>query len=57
MISAFLAQGYSAFESAQLGVYLPGLAADLALKNQSMESLLITDVINYLGKAFKTLLK
>lgn len=57
MISAFLAQGYSAFESAQLGVYLHGLAADLALKNQSMESLLITDVINCLGKAFKTLLK
>lgn len=55
MICAFLAQGYESFVAAQLGVYFHGLAADLALKNQSVESLLITDVIDRIGDAFKTI--
>jgi NAD(P)H-hydrate epimerase len=53
IITALLAQGYIAFDAARLGVYLHGLAADIALNEQSMESMLITDVINCLGKAFK----
>lgn len=55
IITALLAQGYSAVNATRLGVFLHGLAADLALENQSMESLLATDVIEYLGKAFKQL--
>ena len=50
---SFLAQGYDPFGAAKLGVYLHGFAADLTLKNQSMESMLITDVIESLGKALK----
>jgi len=57
IITAFLAQGYEPFNAAKQGVYLHGLAADIALKNQSMESLLITDVIECLGKTFKHTLK
>ncbi len=57
IITAFLAQGYTAFDAAKLGVYLHGLAADLTLDQQSMESLLITDVIENLGKAFKSIEK
>lgn len=53
IILSFLAQGYDPFGAAKLGVYLHGFAADLTLKNQSMESMLITDVIESLGKAFK----
>ena len=53
IITAFLAQGYAAFDAARLGVYIHGLAADISLKEQSMESMLITDVIDCLGKAFK----
>jgi NAD(P)H-hydrate epimerase len=53
IITALLAQGYAAFDAARLGVYLHGLAADIALAEQSMESMLITDVISCLGKAFK----
>jgi len=53
IITAFLAQGYEPKHAAKLGVYLHGLAADFALKNQSMESMLITDVIECLGQAFK----
>ncbi len=57
IITAFLAQGYQPFDAAKLAVYIHGLAADICLKKQSMESMLITDVIKYLGKAFKKLLE
>ena len=53
IITAFLAQGYEPFVAAQISVYLHGLAADIALHIQSMESLLISDVIQFLGEAFK----
>lgn len=53
IITAFLAQGYEAKNAAILGVYLHGLAADITLETQSLESMLITDVIENLGKAFK----
>jgi len=52
MIVALLAQGYESFTAAKLGVYLHGLAADITLESQSMESMLITDVIECIGKAF-----
>ena len=53
IIVSFLAQKYSTLDAAILGVYLHGLAADLTLKNQSEESMLISDVIENLGLAFK----
>ncbi|WP_343633928.1 NAD(P)H-hydrate dehydratase [Fluviicola sp.] len=53
IITSFLAQGYEPFDAAKLGVYLHGLAADITLAEQSAESMLITDVIANLGKAFK----
>jgi hydroxyethylthiazole kinase-like uncharacterized protein yjeF len=52
-ITSFLAQGYTPLNAANLGVYLHGLAADITLKKQSMESMMITDVIDNFGKAFK----
>ena len=55
MITSFLAQGYTTLEAAKLGVYLHGLAADITLQTQSEESMLITDVIENLGLAFKYL--
>ncbi len=57
MITSFLAQGYLAFEAAKIAVYIHGFAADIALKDQSMESMLVTDVIECLGKAFKVIMK
>lgn len=56
IITSFMAQGYECFTAAQLGVYIHGLAADIALNRQSSESMLITDVIESMGEAFKTLL-
>lgn len=57
IITAFLAQGYAPFTAAKMGVYIHGLAADITLKRQSMESMLITDVIEHLGEAFKKIMK
>ena len=53
IIMALLAQGYDQLNAALLGVYLHGLAADITLSTQSEESMLITDVIQNLGSAFK----
>ena len=55
IITSFLAQGYTTLEAAKLGFYLHGLAADITLQTQSEESMLITDVIENLGLAFKSL--
>ncbi len=53
IITALLAQNYKPIQAAVLGVYLHGLAADITLETQSPESMLITDVIENLGKAFQ----
>lgn len=53
IITGFLAQNYTPIHAAILGVFIHGLAADITLKNQSEESMLITDVIENLGKAFQ----
>jgi NAD(P)H-hydrate epimerase len=53
IIVSLLAQKYSTIDAAKLGVYVHGLAADITLKNQSEESMLISDVIENLGLAFK----
>lgn len=55
MITSFLAQKYPPLAAAKLAVYLHGLAADSCLQEQSMESMMITDVIDQLGMAFNSL--
>ena len=53
IITALLAQRYTAQEAAVAGVWLHALAADLALADgESMESLLPSDIITHLGQAF-----
>ena len=53
IILAFLAQGYEPIQAAKLAVFIHGLSADITLQTQSEESMLITDVIENLGKAFQ----
>jgi NAD(P)H-hydrate epimerase len=55
IILALLAQGYTAIDAAKLGVYLHGLAGDLAVKKLGEEALIASDIIEYIGKAFKKL--
>lgn len=53
MITAFLAQAYSPIEAAQLAVYLHGLAGDLAVSTFSEHALLVSDLIDFIPKAFQ----
>ncbi len=55
VIISLLAQNYSAIDAAKLGVFIHGLAADIALQHESLESLLATDVSKHLGQSFKKL--
>lgn len=55
IITGLIAQGYEPHNAAILGVYLHGLAGDIAAKELSQEALTAGDIINYLGQAFKTL--
>lgn len=53
LILGLLAQKYHPRDACLLGVYLHGLAGDLAAKKQGMESLIAGDIIKQMGKAFK----
>ncbi len=55
IITGLLTQGYTSFEAAAIGVYVHGLAGDLAAKAEGQYALMASDIINYLGIAFKTL--
>jgi NAD(P)H-hydrate epimerase len=52
LIAALLGQGLEPFAAAQLGVYLHGLAGDLARDDLGEVSLIATDLIDYLPRAF-----
>lgn len=55
IILGLLARGYSSPQAALIGTFIHGYAADLCTKKKSEESLLISDVIEMLPKAFKKL--
>ena len=56
IITGLLAQGYTSRNAALLGVYLHGLAGDIAAETlHSQEALIAGDIIDCLGKAFGTL--
>lgn len=57
ILTGLLAQGYSPVEAAILGVYLHGLAGDIAAAKLSMEAMVAGDIIENLGKAFESLQK
>ena len=56
IILGLLTKGYVPENAAKLGVYLHGFAGDCALEKQSHESLIASDIIENLGKAFQSLL-
>ena len=55
MITGLKAQGYSSLDSCLLGVFIHGLAGDLACKETGQEALIAGDIIKNTGKAFQTL--
>ena len=53
LIAGLVAQKVNAFESAKIGVYLHGLAGDLAEKEKTQSSLIASDIIEKLPCAIK----
>lgn len=55
MIAGFLAQDLSSLQASLLGVYLHGLAGDLAAADLSIHSLMAGDLLDYIPEAIHTL--
>jgi NAD(P)H-hydrate epimerase len=52
ILTGLVAQGYSPLEACLLGVYLHGMAGDIAAEKFSEESMIAGDLIDNIGKAF-----
>lgn len=52
ILAGLLAQEYNPLEACIMGVYIHGLAGDIAVVEVSEESLTAGDLVDYLGKAF-----
>ncbi len=52
IITGLLAQSYTPHEAALLGVYLHGLAGDIAAAELSQEALIAGDILDHMGEAF-----
>jgi NAD(P)H-hydrate repair Nnr-like enzyme with NAD(P)H-hydrate dehydratase domain len=57
IILSLLSQGYAPGEASVLGVFIHGMAGDLAVSEQSPESLIASDIINNIGNAFNKIKK
>jgi len=55
IILGLLAQGYPAIQSALLGVYIHGMAGDIAASENGENALIAEDITNCLGRAFMQL--
>ncbi|GAT63195.1 bifunctional ADP-dependent NAD(P)H-hydrate dehydratase/NAD(P)H-hydrate epimerase [Paludibacter jiangxiensis] len=55
ILVALQAQGYQAFDAARLGVFLHGLAGDIAARTIAFESITASDITASLGFAFNEL--
>lgn len=55
MIASFIGQGLTKIEAAKAGVYIHGLAGDMAAENQGEAGLIATDLLDKLPKAIKRL--
>ena len=52
MLTGLLAQGYSALEASIIGVYLHGLAGDLASMQMGYEAITASTLIDFIGNAY-----
>jgi len=53
LIAALAAQGLAPLDAARLGIYLHGLAGDLAAARLGQESLIASDLVRFLPEAFR----
>lgn len=54
MIAALMAQGLEPFDAARLGVYLHGMAGDLAAEEYGQVPIIATDLLEFFPDAFET---
>ena len=52
IIVSLVGQGFDVFDASQLGVYIHGLAGDIAAKKKGELSMIASDIIDYLPDAF-----
>ena len=57
VITSLLGQGYDPTSASIIGVYIHGLAGDLASAKKGFNALTATDIISYLGDAFNLTVK
>jgi NAD(P)H-hydrate epimerase len=57
IITGLLAQGYAPYAAAVLGVYLHGMAGDIAAETHSQEAMVATDIIENMGNAWRIINK
>ena len=55
LITALACQGLEPYDAARLGVYLHGLAGDLAAEELGQVSMIASDLVRFLPKALKTI--
>jgi ADP-dependent NAD(P)H-hydrate dehydratase / NAD(P)H-hydrate epimerase len=55
ILTSLLSQGYTPFNASILGVYLHGLAGDIAVEKNSQQALIASDIIDCLGLAYKSI--
>ena len=53
ILTGLIAQGYSSVEASIFGVYIHGLAGDLAAKKYSEEAMVAGDIVESLGESFQ----
>ncbi|MGC3944450.1 MAG: NAD(P)H-hydrate dehydratase [Chryseolinea sp.] len=57
IITSLLGQKYAPFDAARIGVFVHGLAGDLAARERGMTSLIASDITEFLPAAFLRLLR
>lgn len=57
ILGGFSAQGLDSFEAARWGVYVHGLAGDIAVKEKTEASLIARDIVEHIPHAFKKIIK
>lgn len=56
VIAAFMAQGYRPEHAATIGVYIHGLAGDMAAAEEGEYGLVASDIVNHCGRAIQALM-
>jgi len=57
IITSLLGQGYSALEASQIGIFIHGLAGDIAAEKLCQQSIIASDIIDNIGIALKRSMK